>query len=162
MSSISPSTDERATSAVPSHPALPSTGLMNGSNAEAEVMTSEVFLQRRIKMVEDLWESVLLQECGQELVDLLNQLLSLCSPEGQAENSFEESEALKIVEKLELNEAVRAARAFALYFQIINIVEQHYEQRDQQNLYRAAQESRPDTDRSNGYWAIEAAAHENP
>ena len=64
-----------------SHPALPSTGLMNGS-AEAEVMTSEVFLQRRIKMVEDLWESVLLQECGQELVDLLNQLLSLCSPEG--------------------------------------------------------------------------------
>ena len=125
-------------------------------------MTSEVFLQHRIKMVEDLWESVLLQECGQDLVDLLNQLLSLCSPEGQAENSFEESEALKIVEKLELNEAVRAARAFALYFQIINIVEQHYEQRDQQKLYRAAQESRSDTDRSKGYWAIEAAAQENP
>ena len=164
MSSTSPSTDERVNSALLSHPAAPLTGLANGSSdGAAAVMTSEVFLQHRIKMVEDLWESVLLQECGQELVDLLNQLLSLCSPEGQAENSFEESEALKIVEKLELNEAVRAARAFALYFQIINIVEQHYEQRDQQKLYRAAQETLSDTDhRSKGYWAIEAAAQENP
>lgn len=98
--------------------------------------TSELFLKLRLKSVEETWESVLRQECGQQLVDLLNQLRDLCSPEGQA-NSFIESEVLKVVEKLDLNEAIRAARAFALYFQLINIVEQHYEQRDQLQ-YRAA------------------------
>jgi phosphoenolpyruvate carboxylase len=159
MSSISPSTDARSI-ASPSNLIPPPAGpaVVSADNAEIAVMTSEVFLQYRIKMVEDLWESVLRQECGQELVDLLNQLLSLCSPEGQAETTFEESEALKIVEKLELNEAVRAARAFALYFQIINIVEQHYEQRDQQQLYRAAQEGLMEPAAVGGYWVNEAAA----
>jgi phosphoenolpyruvate carboxylase len=76
------------------------------------------------------------------LVDLLNQLRDMCSPEGQAP-SFIESEVLKVVEKLDLNAAIRAARAFALYFQLINIVEQHYEQRDQQQQYRAAREGEP-------------------
>lgn len=117
-------------------------------------LTSEVVLQYRFKMVEDLWESVLRQECGQALVDLLNQLLDLCSPEGQANSP--ESDALKIVEELELNEAVRAARAFALYFQIINIVEQHYEQRDQQRLYLDSQNSSSSPE-AMGYWAIESA-----
>ncbi|MDX2245097.1 MAG: phosphoenolpyruvate carboxylase [Leptolyngbyaceae cyanobacterium bins.302] len=92
--------------------------------------TSDLFLRLRLKVVEDLWESVLRQECGQQLVDLLNKLRDLCSPEGQAE-TFAEAEVLQVVERLDLNEAIRAARAFALYFQLINIVEQHYEQRDQ-------------------------------
>jgi phosphoenolpyruvate carboxylase len=99
--------------------------------------TSDLFLRHRLKIVEDLWESVLQQECGQQLVDLLRQLRSMCSPDGQAPESVE-SEALKVIEKLDLNEAIRAARAFALYFQLINIVEQHYEQRGQQ--LRAAHE----------------------
>jgi phosphoenolpyruvate carboxylase len=98
--------------------------------------TSDLFLRRRIKMVEDLWEVVLREECGQELVDLLQQLRSLCSPEGQAAASTPEEGALHLVEQLDLNEAIQAARAFALYFQLINIVEQHYEQRGQQQQYR--------------------------
>lgn len=102
--------------------------------------TTDLFLRHRLKIVEDLWESVLQQECGQELVDLLNQLRAMCSPEGQAANSLE-AEVLKVVEKLDLNEAIRAARAFALYFQLINIVEQHYEQRGQQQQYRANYEN---------------------
>ena len=104
--------------------------------------TSSLFLRHRLKIVEDLWEAVLKQECGQKLVDLLNQLRHLCSPEGQAANAIE-SEVLKVVEKLDLNDAIRAARAFALYFQLINIVEQHYEQRDQQEQYRAARDFVP-------------------
>jgi len=103
---------------------------------------SSLFLRHRLKIVEDLWQAVLQQECGQELVDLLTQLRDLCSPEGQAP-TFIESEVLKVVEKLDLNEAIRAARAFALYFQLINIVEQHYEQRDQQQQYRAARDFAP-------------------
>lgn len=143
MSSIRPSSDELSTQL--------STLDVSG---EVSVMTSELFLRHRLKMVEDLWESVLRQECGQALVDLLNQLLDLCSPEGQAASS-EESEALKVVEQLELNEAIRAARAFALYFQLINIVEQHYEQRDQQQQYRAAQETFVD-EANPSYWNLEA------
>lgn len=81
-------------------------------------------------MVEDLWESVLQQECGPKLVALLKQLRDLCSPEGQATNE-QASEVFRLISQLDLNEAIRAARAFALYFQLINIVEQHYEQREQ-------------------------------
>jgi phosphoenolpyruvate carboxylase len=120
----------------------------NFAMAAAAMANAEVFLHNRLTLVEELWESVLRQECGQALVDLLNQLLDLCSPEGQAATATE-SQALKLVEELELNEAIRAARAFALYFQLINIVEQHYEQRDQQRQYRAAQ---GDTEEPTSYW----------
>jgi phosphoenolpyruvate carboxylase len=95
---------------------------------------SDLFLRNRLKIVEDLWESVLRQECGQELVDLLGQMRSVNSAEGQATH-FRESNVLQLIEKLDLNAAIRASRAFALYFQLINIVEQHYEQRDQQLAY---------------------------
>ena len=98
---------------------------------------SDLFLRNRLKIVEDLWESVLRQECGQELVDLLGQMRSVNSAEGQATH-FRESNVLQLIEKLDLNAAIRAARAFALYFQLINIVEQHYEQRDQQLAYSAS------------------------
>ena len=153
MSVSRPSSDERAT---------PIAALENSFLESSEdATTSALFLRHRVKMVEDLWESVLRQDCGQDLVDLLNQLLQLCSPEGQAANSAE-SNALALVEKLELNEAIRAARAFALYFQIINIVEQHYEQRDQQQLYRSAQESRLITEVQEGYWSTTQSLVETP
>ncbi|MBV9386868.1 MAG: phosphoenolpyruvate carboxylase [Chroococcidiopsidaceae cyanobacterium CP_BM_ER_R8_30] len=106
--------------------------LLHSSDDQALTVTSpyELFLRHRLQVVEDLWESVLRQECGQELVDLLKKLRALCSPEGQAPND-QASEVLRLISQLDLNEAIRAARAFALYFQLINIVEQHYEQREQ-------------------------------
>lgn len=108
--------------------------------------TCNIFLRNRIEIVEDLWESVLQQECGQQLVDILQQMRSIFSAEfsleGNSTNSTDElttqfldSEVLKLIEKLDLKEAIRAARGFALYFQLINIVEQHYEQRSQQKAY---------------------------
>ena len=102
------------------------------SSDEALTVTSpfDLFLRQRLQVVEELWESVLRQECGQEMLDLLMQMRHLCSPEGQATNE-PASEVVRLIEKLSLNEALRAARAFALYFQLINIVEQHYEQRQQ-------------------------------
>ncbi|MGB8702662.1 MAG: phosphoenolpyruvate carboxylase [Thermosynechococcaceae cyanobacterium] len=105
------STLNRSTTELPSHASI------------------DLLLQHRLKVIEDLLEAVLRQECGQELVDLLQQLRAMCSPEGQAP-TIPQTEVLKVVEKLELDEAVRAARAFALYFQLINTVEQHYEQED--------------------------------
>lgn len=103
----------------------------------AAASASDLFLRHRLKVMEDLWRQVLQQECGQELVSLLDRLLDLCAPDGQAAD-FCEADVLKLVENLDLNSAIRAARAFALYFQLINIVEQHYEQRDQQRQYETA------------------------
>ena len=122
---------------------LSNTAIKKESAEDLSSAASDLFLRHRLKVVEDLWEAVLLQECGQALVDLLRHLRSLSSPEGQAPDALE-SEALKLIENLDLNEAIRAARAFALYFQLINIVEQHYEQRGQQQQYRAAYETAAD------------------
>ena len=89
----------------------------------------ELLLQHRIKVIEELLEVVLRKECGQNLVDLLRQLRAMCSPEGQA-TQVSGATVLEVVENLDLDAAIRAARAFALYFQLINIAEQHYEQEE--------------------------------
>lgn len=102
---------------------------------------SEMFLRHRLQIVEELWESVLRQECGQKMVDLLRQLRDLCSPEGQAIDN-QASSVSKLIEQLNINEAIRAARAFALYFQLINIIEQDYEQRQQLSRYEVATETK--------------------
>jgi phosphoenolpyruvate carboxylase len=101
---------------------------------------SDLFLRHRLQIVEELWESVLRQECGQKMVDLLRQLRDLCSPEGQA-TLDQASSVFKLIEQLNINEAIRAARAFALYFQLINIIEQDYEQRQQMTRYEASGEA---------------------
>jgi phosphoenolpyruvate carboxylase len=105
------------------------------TSADAPSTTSDLFLRNRLKVVEDLWESVLYQECGQELVDVLRQMRTMTSSEGQASPFEEASNVLQLIEQLDISSAIRAARAFALYFQLINIVEQHYEQREQQLAY---------------------------
>ncbi|OWY65957.1 phosphoenolpyruvate carboxylase [cyanobacterium TDX16] len=114
------------------------TSLLHSHDEALTINTSpfDLFLRQRLQTVEELWESVLKQECGQELVNLLAQLRDLCSSEGQAIDE-QISEVVQLISQLELNEAIRAARAFALYFQLINIVEQHYEQRQQLSISRA-------------------------
>ncbi|MBW4668707.1 MAG: phosphoenolpyruvate carboxylase [Cyanomargarita calcarea GSE-NOS-MK-12-04C] len=101
---------------------------------------SDLFLRHRLQVMEELWESVLRQECGQTMVDLLRQMRDLCSPEGQATHD-QASSVFKLIEQLNLNEAIRAARAFALYFQLINIIEQDYEQRQQMIRYEVEPEA---------------------
>ncbi|WP_071189156.1 phosphoenolpyruvate carboxylase [Trichormus sp. NMC-1] len=109
--------------------------LLYSSSQTANVYPmSELFLRHRLQVVEELWESVLRQECGQKMVDLLRQLRDLCSPEGQATHN-QASSAVELIEQLNINEAIRAARAFALYFQLINIIEQEYEQKQQLTRY---------------------------
>ncbi|MGD1936882.1 MAG: phosphoenolpyruvate carboxylase [Cyanophyceae cyanobacterium] len=109
---------------------MSSTTQLLDRNISTSSSASDLFLHHRLRVVEDLWRSVLKQECGQELVDLLDKMRDLCTPEGQA-SDFPTAEVLPLVEKLDLNEAIQTTRAFALYFQLINIVEQHYEQRVQ-------------------------------
>ncbi|MEL7243802.1 MAG: phosphoenolpyruvate carboxylase [Cyanobacteria bacterium J06573_2] len=95
---------------------------------------SDLFLRHRLQIVEEVWELVLREECGQQMVDLLRKLRDLCSPEGQATDD-QASSVSSLIEKLSINEAIRAARGFALYFQLINIVEQDYEQKQQLTRY---------------------------
>ncbi len=108
-----------------------SDSLMKIVNKAGDLRVANSRLRFRRKLVEDLLESVLKEECGQELVDLLRQLRSMCSPEGQAPE-YPAQEVLKVVESLDLPKAITAARAFALYFQLINIVEQQHEQEEKQ------------------------------
>ncbi|MEG3436011.1 phosphoenolpyruvate carboxylase [Pannus brasiliensis CCIBt3594] len=96
-----------------------------------------LLLEQRLKLVEELWKEVLVSECGQELVDLLESLRDLCAPDGQVTRTIPESRITKMIEDLELNESIKVTRAFALYFQLINIIEQHYEQKVQQLLRRS-------------------------
>ncbi|MBD2666588.1 phosphoenolpyruvate carboxylase [Richelia sinica] len=110
---------------------------MSADTIDVVLYSSELFLRHRLQVVEELWESVLRQECGQKMVDLLRQLRDLCSPEGQTTNG-QASSAVELIEQLNINEAIRAARAFALYFQLINIIEQEYEQKQQLNRYTDA------------------------
>lgn len=125
LSSFSPSDDSLLDGAVIEPPSPPPLDIPSAGN---------LFLRHRLKMIEDLWATVLAQECGQELVDILTQLRDLSSPEGQAPEAVA-GELLRVVENLDLGQAIRAARAFALYFQLINIVEQHYEQRQYHLMY---------------------------
>ncbi len=91
---------------------------------------TNLLLNHRLKTIEDLWERVLRDACGQDLVNLLNELREMCSLDGSAVELLPQ-QVHQTIEKLDLKDAIRAARAFALYFQLINIVEQHYEQCEQ-------------------------------
>ena len=113
------------------------------------VTSSYLLLRHRQKLVEDLWESVLRSECGQDMLDLLQKMRSLSSAEGQVTDSFTQSTVPKLIEELTLNDAIQAARAFALYFQLTNIVEQHYESREQK-LSRRVTNITPNIASSNG------------
>ncbi len=98
---------------------------------ELMVLTpTNLLLNHRLKVIEDFWERVLRDACGQDLVNLLNQLREMCTTDGSAAAPLSQ-EIHQLIEKLDLKDAIRAARAFALYFQLINIVEQHYEQCEQ-------------------------------
>ncbi|MCY7334043.1 MAG: phosphoenolpyruvate carboxylase [Pseudanabaena sp. CAN_BIN31] len=119
-----------------SSPAALSASLVQMVNIESDLRAANSRLRYRLKLVEDLWELVLLRESGQELVDLLRQLRAMCSPEGQAPE-YPAQEVLKVVESLDLHQATTAARAFALFFQLINIVEQDHEQ-EQTSLHRVS------------------------
>ena len=118
--------------------------LLQISSSEVNTLSgSHLLLRHRLKLIEQLWESVLRSECGQEMVDLLLQMRAICSPEGQVED-LPQSSVPQLIQKLSIEDAIQSARAFALYFQLINIVEQHYEQQEQQVSRR-----NPNSDSSN-------------
>ena len=113
--------------------------LQVSSSSINRLSQSHLLLHHRLKLIEQLWESVLCSEYGQEMVDLLQKMRKVSSPEGKARD-LPQSTVPQIIENLPIEDAIQAARAFALYFQLINIVEQHYEQKEQKVTRRLDKE----------------------
>ena len=87
-------------------------------------------LQHRLDLIEDLWKSVLRSECPPEQSERLLRLKQLSDPVSMGGRDGDStSEAIvELIKAMDLSEAISAARAFSLYFQLINILEQRIEE----------------------------------
>jgi len=83
-------------------------------------------LGERLELVEDLWQTVLRSECPPEQATRLLRLKQLGEPE--CSNTASTAEIVALIKEMDLAEAIAAARAFSLYFQLVNILEQHIEE----------------------------------
>jgi len=87
-------------------------------------------LQQRLELIEDLWQAVLRSECPAEQCERVLRLKQLSDPvalDGRDGDSSSEA-IVDLIRAMDLAEAIAAARAFSLYFQLINIVEQRIEE----------------------------------
>ncbi len=91
---------------------------------------TDSLLKSRLTLVEDLWQTVLRSECPAENVGRLIRLKELCDPihlqEKPKTNPI--NEIVLLIKDMDLAEAISAARAFSLYFQLVNILEQRIEE----------------------------------
>ena len=87
-----------------------------------------LLLRQRLELIEDLWRSVLNSECAPEVAPRLARLKQLCFEDGSSDAIVE------LIRTMDLTEAIAAARAFSLYFQLVNIAEQQIEE----DRYRAS------------------------
>ncbi len=94
-------------------------------------------LGERLELVEELWLAVLHSECPPVQVDRLIRLKELSGrfdPEDETSRpgphkASVDSEAIdQVIREMDLSDGIAAARAFSLYFQLINILEQHIEE----------------------------------
>ena len=85
-------------------------------------------LGERLELVEDLWKTVLLSECPPEQARRLLQLKELSDPSQAPDGPGSITPIVQLIREMDLAEAIAAARAFSLYFQLVNILEQHIEE----------------------------------
>ena len=81
-------------------------------------------------LIEELWESVLRQECPNEQANRLIKLKHLSHSNRIIDNKSRtiKDEIVDIINDMNLAESIAAARAFSLYFQLVNILEQRVEE----------------------------------
>ena len=82
------------------------------------------------ELIEELWESVLKAECPEEHANRLIKLkhLSYIDNPNISHQKTLKNEIASIVNSMDLAESIEAARAFSLYFQLVNILEQRVEE----------------------------------
>ncbi|MEY2644854.1 MAG: hypothetical protein RLZZ611_1503 [Cyanobacteriota bacterium] len=103
---------------------------------EAPVTAAEPRVTRllgeRLELVEELWQTVLRSECPPQQAERLLRMKELSSgieggePDAQSEAAT--AAIVQLIRDMDLAEAIAAARAFSLYFQLVNILEQHIEE----------------------------------
>ena len=98
--------------APPMRQTLPSSDILMGRRTLRQ-------LAERLELVEDLWRTVLRSECPPDQAERLLKLKQLCDEEETSK------EIIRLIVEMDLAEAIAAARAFSLYFQLVNILEQH-------------------------------------
>tara|TARA_Y100000589_G_scaffold260781_1_gene250758 strand:+ start:572 stop:3541 length:2970 start_codon:yes stop_codon:yes gene_type:complete len=81
-------------------------------------------------LIEELWESVLRSECPADHANRLIKLKHLSHIKNSDINNPKnlKNEIADIVNAMDLAESISAARAFSLYFQLVNILEQRVEE----------------------------------
>ncbi|HJN35321.1 MAG: phosphoenolpyruvate carboxylase [Prochlorococcus sp.] len=87
-------------------------------------------LQHRLELVEELWQAVLRSECPPEQAERLLRLKQLSDPVALevADGNCMSTAIVQLIREMDLAEAIAAARAFSLYFQLVNILEQRIEE----------------------------------
>jgi len=102
----------------------------NLSNNQMDLISNNDPLNTNLDLIEELWESVLLTECPEDQANRLIKLkqLSYSNPANSKNSKTFKSEIVEIVNAMDLAESISAARAFSLYFQLVNISEQRVEE----------------------------------
>ena len=100
------------------------------TNDNVDLISNNDPLDKNRALIEDLWESVLREECPDDQANRLIQLKELSYSNQVEENSSKtfKNEIVDIVNSMDLAESISAARAFSLYFQLVNILEQRVEE----------------------------------
>ncbi len=99
-------------------------------NNNVDLISNNDPLDKNRLLIEDLWESVLREECPDDQAERLIQLKELSYSkqiDGESSKTFK-NEIVDIVNSMDLAESIAAARAFSLYFQLVNILEQRVEE----------------------------------
>ncbi len=99
-------------------------------NNNVDLISNNDPLDKNRLLIEDLWESVLREECPEDQAERLIQLKELSYSkqiDGDSSKTFK-NEIVDIVNSMDLAESIAAARAFSLYFQLVNILEQRVEE----------------------------------
>ena len=99
-------------------------------NNNVDLISNNDPLDKNRLLIEDLWESVLREECPDDQAERLIQLKELSYSkqiDSDSSKTFK-NEIVDIINSMDLAESIAAARAFSLYFQLVNILEQRVEE----------------------------------
>ena len=93
-------------------------------NNKMDLISNNDPLDKNRLLIEDLWEAVLREECPEDQAEILIQLKELSYSkqiDGVSSKNFK-NDIVDIINSMDLAESIAAARAFSLYFQLVNIL----------------------------------------
>ena len=104
--------------------------LKKTTNKKIDLVRDSDHIKANSELIEELWESVLRTECPDEHANRLIKLkhLSYIDNSNISHHKNLKNEIAQIINAMDLAESIGAARAFSLYFQLVNILEQRVEE----------------------------------